>query len=218
MEGARGRNRDHDGNGRYTRNGSVCFTVTMHLYSNRYFSERGYHWSRSAYPCGPPLMCVVWHVVNAVRFLKECLFATLRFAEADLRGASTGRELARGLPYPPRGHGVTAVRPAPLAKQGAPQHPRQDLTSGRAKSEHKGNGTADGIRDRGDLKHPLELPHFDSSGGASPSYDTCLEGLKRSSFNLNVGTDTLYASLKMPRSSACNASFPHVPVPSRAAC
>ena len=36
-----------------------------------------------------------------------------RFAEADLRGTSTGREVAHRLAYPPRGHGVTAVpRPA----------------------------------------------------------------------------------------------------------
>ena len=33
-----------------------------------------------------------------------------------------------------------------------------------------------------------------------------------------MGTDTLYACLKTPRSSACNASLLHVPVPSRAAC
>ena len=60
-----------------------------------------------------------------------------RFAEADLRGASTGRDLA----YSPRGHGFTAVpRPAPLAKQGAPQDPRQDLTSGRVELGQKGNG------------------------------------------------------------------------------
>ena len=45
-----------------------------------------------------------------------------------------------------------------------------------------------------------------------------LESLRRSSFSLNVGTDTLYACLKTPRCSACNASLPHVPVPSRAAC
>ena len=58
-----------------------------------------------------------------------------RFAEADLRGASTGRELAHGLASPPR-----------LSKQGALQDPRQDLTSGRAESENTDNGTADGIR------------------------------------------------------------------------
>ena len=51
----------------------------------------------------------------------------------------------------------------------------------------------------------------------APSKDTCLESLRRSSFSLNVATDTLYACLETPRSSACNASFPHVPVPSRAA-
>ena len=54
-----------------------------------------------------------------------------RSAEADLRGTSTGSEVA----YPPRGHGVIAVpRPAPLTGQGAPQDPRQDLTSGRVES------------------------------------------------------------------------------------
>ena len=52
----------------------------------------------------------------------------------------------------------------------------------------------------------------------APSKDTCLESLKRSSVRLNVGTDTLYACLKTPQSSACNASLPRVPVPSRAAC
>ena len=69
-----------------------------------------------------------------------------RFAEADLRVASTGREVAHRLAYPPRGRGVTAVpRPAPLTRQGAPQDPRQDLTSGRVESGQKRGGTADGI-------------------------------------------------------------------------
>ena len=72
-----------------------------------------------------------------------------RFAEADLRGASTGREVAHRLAYPPRGHGVTAVpRPAPLTKQGAPL-PRQDLTSGRAESGQKRSGTDYGICGQG---------------------------------------------------------------------
>ena len=35
---------------------------------------------------------------------------------------------------------------------------------------------------------------------------------------VKLETDTLYACLETPRSSACNASFPHVLVPSRAAC
>ena len=69
-----------------------------------------------------------------------------RFAEGDLRGASTGGEVAHRLAYPPRGHGVTAVpRPAPLTEQGAPQDPRQDLTSGRVESGQKRNGTGCGI-------------------------------------------------------------------------
>ena len=42
-----------------------------------------------------------------------------RFAEADLRTASTGRKVAHRLAYPPLGHGVTAVpRPAPFIKHG----------------------------------------------------------------------------------------------------
>ena len=69
-----------------------------------------------------------------------------RVAEADLRGVSTGLEVAHRLAYPPRGHGVTAVpRPATLTKQGAPQDPRQDLTSGRVESGHTRNGTDCGI-------------------------------------------------------------------------
>ena len=91
-------------------------------------------------------MCPLTHREHGT-LLEGVPLRNTRSAEADLRGASTGRELAHGLAYPPRGHGVTAVlRPAPLAKQGAPQDPRQDLTSGTADSEHKGNGTADGIR------------------------------------------------------------------------
>ena len=77
--------------------------------------------------------------------------------------------------------------------------------------------------DRGDLKHPLKRPDLDSSGGASGPVGRhrtipAVEILKRSSFGLNVGTDTSYACLKTPRSSAYNASLPHVPVPSRATC
>ena len=65
-----------------------------------------------------------------------------RFAEADLHGASTGREVAHRLAYPPRGHSVTAVpRPANLTEQGAPQDPRQDLTSGRVELGQKRFGT-----------------------------------------------------------------------------
>ena len=54
-----------------------------------------------------------------------------RLAEADLRGAPTGREVAHRLAHLPHGHGVTAVpRPAPHTKQGPPQDLCQDLTSG----------------------------------------------------------------------------------------
>ena len=66
-----------------------------------------------------------------------------RFAEADLRGASTGRKVAHRLAHPPQGHGVTAVpNPAPLTEQGAPQDNRQDLNSGWVESGQKRNGTA----------------------------------------------------------------------------
>ena len=69
-----------------------------------------------------------------------------RFAEADLRGASTGREVAHRLAYPLRGRGVTAVpRPATLNKQSSPMDPRQDMTSGRVESGQKRDGTARGI-------------------------------------------------------------------------
>ena len=65
--------------------------------------------------------------------LLECVpLRNTRFAEADLRGASTGREVAHRRAYPPRGHGVTAVpRPDSSHGTGAPQDPRQDSTSGR---------------------------------------------------------------------------------------
>ena len=90
--------------------------------------------------------CVLRRVVNTVRFSKACLFATLVLPMADLRGASTGREVAHHLAYLPRGHAVTAVtNPAPLTQQEAPQDPRQDLASGRVESGQKRNGTADGI-------------------------------------------------------------------------
>ena len=79
--------------------------------------------------------------------LEGVLLRNIRFAEADLRGASTGREVAHGLAYLLRGHGVAAVpRPARLAKQRAPQDPRQDLTSGGAESERERNGTAYGLQ------------------------------------------------------------------------
>ena len=78
--------------------------------------------------------------------LERVPLRSTRFAEADLRGASTGRQVAHRLAYPPRGHGVTAVlRPAPLTKQEAPQDPRQDLTSGRVESGQECNGTANCI-------------------------------------------------------------------------
>ena len=153
--------------------------------------------------------------------LKSVPLRNTRFAEAEIRAASTGREVAHRLAYPPRGHGVTAVpNPATLTKQRAPKDPRQDLTAGRVESGQKRNGTAYGICGPG---HPLKRPDLDSSGGATGYVgrrrkDTYLESLKRSSFSLNVGTDTLNACLKTPRSSACNASLPHVPMPSRAAC
>ena len=59
-----------------------------------------------------------------------CLPARCEHGAVLEGGASTGREVAH-LAYPPRGHGVTAVtNPAPFTEQGAPQDPRQDLTSG----------------------------------------------------------------------------------------
>ena len=90
--------------------------------------------------CGPPALCEHGALLEGVPLRNT------RFAEVDLRGASTGSEVAHRLAYPPRGHGVTAVpRPAPLTKQGASQDPRQDLASGRVESGQKGNGTAYGI-------------------------------------------------------------------------
>ena len=71
--------------------------------------------------------------------------------------------------------------------------------------------------DRDDFKHHLKRPDLDSSGYVKRHRKTPAWKAKRSSLSLNVGTDTLYACLT-PRSSACNTSLPHVPVPSRAAC
>ena len=115
-------------------NSGVSFTVVMHLFRNRHLSERGYHWAHSARMtlCVPAAahMCPPARCEHGV-FLDGVPLRNTRFAEADLRGASTSREVAHRLAFPPRGHGVTAVpRPAPLTEQGAPQDPRQDLTSG----------------------------------------------------------------------------------------
>ena len=88
----------------------------------------------------PPVRCEHGALLESVPLRNT------RFAEADLRGAPTGREVAHRLAYPLRGRGVTAVpRLATLTKQGAPQDPRQDLTSGRVESGQKRSGTADGI-------------------------------------------------------------------------
>ena len=76
--------------------------------------------TRRAYAMWPRrhLMCVLRRVVNTVRFFGGVPLRNTRFAEADLRGASTGREVAHRLAYPSRGHGVTAVpHPATLTKQ-----------------------------------------------------------------------------------------------------
>ena len=83
-------------------------------------------------------MCVLWRVVNTVRFLEACLFATLVLPTFPERRRAVNR---------PGGRGVSAVpRPAPLAKHGAPQDSRKDLTSSRVETERKRNGTAGGIR------------------------------------------------------------------------
>ena len=88
-----------------------------------------------------------------------------RFAEADLRGAWTGRKVAHRLAYPLRGHGVTAApRPAPHTKQAAPQDPRQDLTSGRVEPDRNATGPPVALADRDGFKHPQKRPDFDSSG------------------------------------------------------
>ena len=80
-------------------------------------------WLHRSHMC-PPARCEHGALLEGVPLRNT------RFAEADLRGASTCREVAHRLAYPPRGHGVAAVpRPALLTKQGAPQDPRQDLTS-----------------------------------------------------------------------------------------
>ena len=141
-----GRDTHHDTSGRCTQNSGVSFTVVMHF---RYVSEHGYHWAHAArirHVAPPPLICVFWRVVNTVALLEGEPLRNTRFAEADLRGASTGREVAHRLAYPHRGHGVTAVpRPATLTKQRAPQDPHQDSTLGRVESGQKRSGTADGI-------------------------------------------------------------------------
>ena len=91
-----------------------------------------------------------------------------RFAEADLHGASTGREVAHRLAYPLRGRGVTAVpRPAPLTKQEAPQDPRQDLTSGWWNRDRNVVGPPKAYADRDDFKIPLKRQDLDSYGGAT---------------------------------------------------
>ena len=68
----------------------------------------------------------MWPAAAHVSLLARCEHGALlegvplrntRFVEADLRGASTVRELTHGLACPPRGHGVTAVtRPPPLTR------------------------------------------------------------------------------------------------------
>ena len=157
-----GRNRDHGSNGRYTQNSSVSLTVRVGI-------TFGAHT-----PFGPSA-CVLWRVVNMVRFLKACLFATLILPRRTFAERRRAENSTNALAHPPCGHGVTAApRPAPLAKQWVPQDSRQDA-------------------DRGDLKHYLEPPGFiwRSIGiRRAPSNDTCLENWKRSSFGLNVGIDT----------------------------
>ena len=90
----------------------------------------------------PPLIRVLRRVVNTVRFLE----ASSQHSFCRVRAASTGREVAHRLAYPPRGQGVIAVpRPAPLTEQRAPKDPRQDSTSGSVESGQKRNETACGI-------------------------------------------------------------------------
>ena len=106
-------------------------------------------------PCGPAAahMCLR-RVVNTVRFLKACLFATLVLPRRTFRPPPC-------LPAVPH--------PAPLTKHWAPQDPRQDQTSGRVESGHTRNGTGPPVAcaDRDDFKHPLKRSDLDSSGGAT---------------------------------------------------
>ena len=89
----------------------------MHLFCYRHVSEHGYHCAHSArifhvppaaaHKC-PPARCEYRSLFEGVPL------RSTRFAEAGLRGATTGREVAHRLVRVPRGHGVTAVpRPAP---------------------------------------------------------------------------------------------------------
>ena len=161
-------------------------------------------------------------VVNTVRFL---IFATLVLPRRTFAERRRAVKSPAALPTRPHRHGVTAAvpRPAPLTEQLAPQDPRQDLTSGRVEPGQKRTGIACGICGPGCLQTSPKTTGpcviWRSNGiRRAPSKGTYLESLKRSRFSLNVVTDTLYACLKTPRSSACNASSPHVPVPSSATC
>ena len=144
---ARGRNRDHDGDGLYTRNGSVCFTVTMHLYSNRHFSEHRDHRSHSAripHVAPPPLICVLWRVVNTVRVLKACLFATLVLPRRTLAERRRAVNSPTALP----------TRPVAMASlQGCPERVQSASTSGRAP---EGKGMLNLLTSRRSILEPSE--------------------------------------------------------------
>ena len=142
-----GRDTQHDTSGRCTQNSGVSFTVVTHLFGTATSQGTGSLGALGAHtPCGPAAASCVClrRVVNTVRFCVP--LRNSRFAEADLRGASTGREVAHRLAYPPRGRGVNAVpRPAPLTEQGcsrtlAKTWPRVEVESGQ-----KRDGTAYGI-------------------------------------------------------------------------
>ena len=83
-------------------------------------------------PCGPAAtrMCSPARGEHGA-LLEGVPLRNTRFARLDLRGASTGREVAHRLAYLPRGHGVTAVPlPAPLTKQGGTPRPSTRLDLG----------------------------------------------------------------------------------------
>ena len=139
-----GRDRHHDTSGRYTQNSGVSFAVVMHLFLKplRLRARVSIGTFGAHTPCGPAAA----HVCPPARCedgaLREGVpLRNTRFAEADLRGVWTGREVAHRLACPPRGLGVSAQ---PVTKQGAPQDPRQNLASGRMESGQKRNGTACG--------------------------------------------------------------------------
>ena len=161
-----GRDRHHDTGGR--RMVVFPFTVVMHLFLKplRLRARVSLGAFGAHTPCRrrshvPPARCEHGALLEGVPLRNT------RFAEADLRGVSTGREVAHRLAYPPRGHGVTAVpRPAPLTKQ----RPRTLVkTWPRVGWNRDRNvmGPPMAFADRDDFKHPEQRPDLDSSGGAT---------------------------------------------------